>query len=87
MPGIRQPDEERIPVGAPRPPREERPRRRGVVDASGAGLVALVIAAGFTALGAWLGGLIGIPFAGALVFGFIGVIAGFSAIYLRYRRL
>jgi hypothetical protein len=87
VPGLRPPDEERIPVAAPRPPRHEHPRRSGVVDASGAGLIALVITAAFAALGEWLGSLIGIPIAGALILGFTGLLVGFAGIYWRYREL
>jgi hypothetical protein len=87
VPGIRQPDEDRIPVAAPRPPRVSRTPRRGVVDATGAGLILAVIVAAFAELGWRLGGLIGIRWPGVLVGGFIGLLLGLWAIYWRYRSL
>jgi hypothetical protein len=86
--GIRQPDDERIPVAAPRPPRRGHKPRRGVVDASGAGLMVIVITGAFAALGWWLAGLVGLaPLAGAFPFGFVGLVAGVSAVIWRYRSL
>jgi ferric-dicitrate binding protein FerR (iron transport regulator) len=87
MGSVRQPEDERIPVAAPRPARHERSPRRRLVDASGAGLTLIVIIAAFALLGAWAGGTIGIPIAGALATGFLGLLAGFAGIYWRYRDL
>jgi hypothetical protein len=87
MPGLRPPDDERIPVAAPRAARHRPERRNGVVDATGAGLVVIVVIAAFAALGAWLGNLIGVPIAGALMLGFVGLLVGFAGIYWRYRDL
>jgi bifunctional ADP-heptose synthase (sugar kinase/adenylyltransferase) len=88
VPGLRPPDDERVPVAAPRPPRRGHVPRRGVVDATGAGMMVIVITAAFAALGAWAGGFIGlVPVAGGIVLGFVGVLAGVSAVAWRYRSL
>jgi hypothetical protein len=58
-----------------------------VEDASGAGLILLMIAAGFTVLGHWLGNRVGAPMPGAILLGFVGVVLGFLAIYWRFRSL
>ena len=88
MPGHRPPDDERIPVAAPRPPRRGHTPRRGVVDATGAGLIVIVITAAFATLGAWLGGLVGlVQVAGALPLGLVGLLAGVAAVVWRYRSL
>jgi hypothetical protein len=87
VPGIRQPDDERIPVGAPRPPRRERPPKRRGADASGAGLTLIVVIAAFAALGDYGGRHIGAATSGAILGGFVGLLAGFGAIYVRYREL
>jgi hypothetical protein len=87
VPGLRPPDDERISVGAPRPSRRQRqPKRRGS-DASGAGLTLIVVIALFAALGDYGGRHIGAATSGAIVGGFVGLLAGFGAIYLRYREL
>jgi hypothetical protein len=87
MPGLRQPEDERISVAAPRPPRRQRaPRRRGA-DASGAGLTLIVVIALFAALGDYGARHIGAAASGAIVGGFLGLLVGFAAIYLRYREL
>jgi hypothetical protein len=85
--GIRQPDEERIPVAAPRPPRTERTPLRGVVDATGAGFIVIVITAAIAEVGWRLGGLIGIRWPGVLFGGFVGLLLGLWAIYWRYGSL
>jgi hypothetical protein len=87
MAGIKQPDDERIHVAAPRPPRRARPPRRRGVDASGAGLTLLVVIALFAAGGDYLGGRFDVSAAGALVGGFVGLLVGFAGIYWRYRDL
>lgn len=88
MPGLRPPDDERVPVAAPRPPRRGQTPRRGVVDATGAGMIVIVVAGAFAALGAWAGGFVGlVPVAGGLVLGFVGLLAGTSAVVWRYRSL
>ena len=84
MSGIRQPDEDRIPVAAPRPPRTKRTPLRGVVDGTGAGFIVIVIAAAIAELGWRLGGLIGIRWPGVLFGGFIGFMLGLMADYQRY---
>jgi L-alanine-DL-glutamate epimerase-like enolase superfamily enzyme len=86
MAGIRQPDDERIPVAAPRPPRTEA-RRHQRVDATGTGLTLIAIAAILAALGDLAARQIDLPIAGALVGGFLGVLLGFAGIYRRYRDL
>jgi uncharacterized YccA/Bax inhibitor family protein len=85
--GIRQPDDDRIPVAAPRLPRTPRRPRRGVVDATGAGLIVIVVTAAIAALGWWLGRLIGMRWPGALIGGYIGLLLGLTAIRWRYRSL
>jgi hypothetical protein len=85
--GIRQPDEDCIPVAAPRPPRAPHTPRRGVEDATGAGLIIIVIIAAFAALGWRLGAWTGLPAAGMILGGFAGLIAGFAAVYWRYKKL
>jgi hypothetical protein len=48
----------------------------------------IVITGAFAALGWWLAGLLGLaPLAGALPFGFVGLLAGVSAVIWRYRSL
>jgi uncharacterized YccA/Bax inhibitor family protein len=85
VPGLRPPDEDRIPVAAPRPPRVTRTPRPGVVDATGAGLTVIVVAAVVGVLGRWLGGRVGVPWAGTMTGAFVGLMLGLWAIYLRYR--
>ena len=87
MPGLRPPEDERIPVAAPRPPQRSYRPSRGVQDASGAGLILIAIATAFTALGYWLGGKVGAPMPGAIVIGFVGVVLGLGAVYWRFRSL
>jgi len=59
-----------------------------VVDATGAGMIVIVITAAFAALGAWAGSLVGlVPVAGGVVLGFVGLLAGVSAVVWRYRSL
>jgi hypothetical protein len=88
VPGLRPPDDERIPVAAPRPPLHGHTPRRGVVDATGAGMIVIVVTAAFAALGAWAGGFVGlVPVAGGVMLGFVGLLAGVSAVVWRYRSL
>jgi bifunctional ADP-heptose synthase (sugar kinase/adenylyltransferase) len=88
VPGLRPPDDERIPVAAPRPPQRDYRPRRGVQDATGAGLTIIVVGAAFAALGAWLSGKLGLaPLAGAILLGFAGVVLGFVAVFVRFRSL
>jgi hypothetical protein len=48
----------------------------------------IVVIAAFAALGDYYGGRhIGAATSGAIVGGFVGLLAGFGAIYLRYREL
>ncbi|HEY4095480.1 MAG TPA: AtpZ/AtpI family protein [Baekduia sp.] len=87
MAGIRQPDDERIPVAAPRPPRRAGSPRRRATDASGAGLTLIVAIALFAVGGDFAGGQLNISIAGALVGGFVGLLAGFTGIYWLHRDL
>ncbi len=51
-------------------------------------MIVIVVAAAFAALGAWAGGFVGlVPVAGGIVLGFVGVLAGVSAVVWRYRSL
>lgn len=84
---LRVPCEERIPVGAPRPPRRSQHVRSGVVDASGAGLTLIVLVAIVAALGALIGHQVGLELSGAIAGATLGLPAAFAAIYLRYRSL
>ena len=84
MAGIRQPEDERIPVGAPRLPRSPRAPRGRAADATGAALSLIAI---FAALGDFAGRQFDIAIAGALVGGFVGLVAGFAGVYWRYREL
>ncbi len=87
MAGIRQPDDERIHVAAPRPPQREQPKRRRAADASGAGLTLIVVIVLFAFGGDFAGRQLGVSTAGALTGGFLGLLAGFAGIYWRYRDL
>jgi hypothetical protein len=78
---------ERIPVGAPRPASRAAPRRSERVDASGAGLVLLVLIAAASAAGAWLGGRFGVAISGAILGGVLGLPVAFAGVYARYKRL
>lgn len=80
-------DDEHIPVARARPTQRRPSHQRTGRDASDAGLTMIVVAALLTAAGAWAGGLLGASIAGGLLGGFVGVVAGFAAIYARYRRL
>ena len=80
---------ERIAVAAPRPPsRPPAPARgRPAGSASDAGLALLVVIGLLAAVGWLAGGPIGARFAGGLIGGFAGAIAGFTLLYMRYRDL
>lgn len=78
---------ERIPVGAPRPPSRPAPGDTERVDASGAGLVLLVLIAAASAAGAWLGGRFGVAISGAILGGVLGLPIAFAGVYARYTRL
>jgi hypothetical protein len=80
---------ERIPVAAPRPRAIERPagRKTPAAAASDAGLALIVVIAIFGVVGAAVGGMVDARAAGALVGGFLGVLAGFAGVYIRYRDL
>lgn len=85
---MRPQEPEHIPVARPRV--NERYRSRevgGRLDASGAGLTAIVIAAIFVVAGTWTGDKLDAAVAGGLVGGLIGLVAGFAAIYARYSAL
>jgi hypothetical protein len=83
-------EREHISVAAQRPSKTARPQptpRRAHV-ASEAGLALIVVIALFATAGGVVGSaMAGVPVAGALVGGFVGVIAGFTAVYLCYRDL
>ena len=82
-------ERERVMVAAPRPAtRAQTSNAPGTAaGASDAGLVLIAIIAALAALGAVSGHAVGAQVAGALVGGFIGVAAGFAAIYRRFREL
>lgn len=51
-------------------------------------MIVIVITGVFAVLGAWAGGLVGlVPVSGGVVLGFIGLLAGISAVVWRYRSL
>lgn len=57
-------------------------------DATGAGLIIIVISAAGAALGAWLAGKLGLaPLSGAILLGFAGLVLGYLAVFLRFRSL
>jgi hypothetical protein len=76
---------ERIPVGAPRPSRRPAPRQRDRVDASGAGLVLLVVIVLFAAAGAWLGDRFDVAISGAIMGAVLGLPMAFAGVYLRFK--
>jgi hypothetical protein len=78
---------DRIPVAALRAGRRPAGSPPERVDASGAGLVLLVLIVLFSAAGAWIGGQFGAPSAGAIMGGVLGLPASFAGVYTRYRRL
>jgi hypothetical protein len=80
---------DRIVVAAPRPSRRPPPvqRERHAAGASDAGLALIAVVAALAALGLMTGSALGAQAAGALVGGFVGVVAGFAGVYLRYRDL
>ena len=81
-------DRERIAVAAARPrPLAPVRGRRPVATASDAGLSLIVVIALVAAAGWCAGRVLDAEVAGALVGGLAGLVAGFAAIYLRYRDL
>lgn len=84
-----QQDREVIPVGRPRTETRAAaaPRNGAVAAASDAGTMLIAVAVILGVAGWLAGGMIGIRIAGAMAGGFIGVIAGFAAVYLRFRDL
>ncbi len=79
---------ERIAVAAPRPrARLAAPTRRPVGSAGEAGLTLIVVIALVAAVGGAIGSRVDATIAGALLGGFGGLVAGFAAIYRRYRGL
>jgi hypothetical protein len=78
---------DRIPVAAPRASGRPRSSSLGRVDASGAGLVLLVLIILFAAAGGWIGARLGTPIAGAIMGAFLGLPASFAGVYVRYRRI
>jgi predicted lipid-binding transport protein (Tim44 family) len=81
-------EEARIPVAARRPGRRELPPAgRRVGAAPDAGLALIAITAMLAVAGSLVGGVLGARMAGALVGGFVGLIAGFAGVYVRYRDL
>jgi hypothetical protein len=80
-------DRERIAVAAQRSTRPQR-RSQGARPAATEAGVSLIVVIGLLAAVGWIvGGTAGAHLAGALVGGFVGLLAGFTAIYLRYRDL
>ncbi|MDX6684364.1 MAG: hypothetical protein QOF86_492 [Baekduia sp.] len=84
---LRPPDDARIPVATPRSRRHERPPKRRATDATGAGPTLIVVIALFAVGGDYAGRQFGAATSGAIVGGFVGLLSGFAAIYLRYRDL
>jgi hypothetical protein len=78
---------DRIPVAAPRPSRRSPRPGPERVDASGAGLVLLVLIVLCAAAGWWVGARLGAPSSGAIMGGVLGLPAAFAGVYLRYKRL
>jgi hypothetical protein len=82
-------ERERIMVAAPRPtiraPASNVPGR--AAGPSDAGLALIFVIAVFAVAGVRVGHTVGAPIAGALVGGFLGTVAGFTGIYMRYRNL
>jgi hypothetical protein len=83
-------DGERIMVAAPRPST----RGRSVQDdvrrgewAGDAGLALIVVIGAVAVAGGLVGHAVGAAAAGALIAGFVGLVAGFAAVYQRYRDL
>ena len=88
MSDLRDGDRERIAVAAPRPrPIAPTRGRRPVGMASDAGLSLIAVIALLAAAGWAVGRVLDAEMAGALVGGLAGLVAGFAAIYLRYRDL
>jgi len=82
-------ERERIMVAARRPPTRAPtnnvPGR--AAGASDAGLALIFVIAAFALAGMLAGHAVGARAAGALVGGFVGTVAGFTGIYMRYRNL
>lgn len=78
---------DRIPVAAPRVSRRHSPSCPERVDASGAGLVLLVLILLFAAAGGWVGARFDTPIAGAIMGGVLGLPASFAGVYVRYKHL
>ena len=79
---------EHIPVAAPRPRAHTTAApSRPVGSAGEAGLTLVTVIALVAALGGAIGSRVDATIAGALLGGFVGVVAGFAAIYRRYRDL
>ena len=87
MSALRPPDDEPIRVAAPRDTRPRPAPRKGVVDATDAGLTAIAICVICVVALGFLGSLFGVPIAGAVMGGVAGAPAGFLAAYVRYRKL
>jgi hypothetical protein len=81
--------EERIMVAAQRPSTHppNAHSQRQAAGGSDAGIALIAVIAVFAVLGVLAGDAIGARAAGALVGGFVGVVAGFAGIYVRYRDL
>jgi hypothetical protein len=51
-------------------------------------MIVIVVTGAFAALGGWAGGFVGmVPVAGGVMLGFVGLLAGVSAVVWRYRSL
>lgn len=81
--------QERIPVAGPRPATGPPAGRhhQPIDDASGAGITILVVIGLCTTGGAFVGNQAELAASGGILGCFIGVVAGFTATYLRYRNL
>lgn len=80
------PRRDRVPVAAPRSSQRSASEHQRV-DASGAGLVLLVLIVLAALLGAWVGDLFGVATSGAIMGGVLGLPLGFAGVYARYKSL
>lgn len=78
---------DRVPVAIQRASQRTSPAPPSRVDASGAGLVLIVLVALGVAGGWWIGARFGIAISGAIMGGVLALPAAFTGVYIRYKSI